>query len=310
MGKIVDKLYGRLCDIYYYNSNYNVENTVLLSGTGRGGTTWLSNIINCNNEYRYIFEPFHNEKVPEASPFLYKQYLRPESKNEVLYKAAMTILSGKIKTQWTDFLNKKFYCNKRLIKDIRINLMLKWILVNFPKIPIILLLRHPCAIAYSKMKRKWDSNLNWFLRQDKLVDDFLYPFKNEMEQAKDDFEKHIFFWCVENYIPLCQISSGEVNVIFYENLCVNAVTELERLFGFLGQKMTEKVFSQLRVPSAMSRGDSAIVTGSNIVESWKNGITRDQTRRAIDILKLFRLDDIYTEDSLPHATSSTIFQRV
>ncbi|HZM95343.1 MAG TPA: hypothetical protein VFB92_18065 [Vicinamibacterales bacterium] len=43
--------------------------SIFLAGTGRGGGTWLSEIINQNNEYRLVFEPFHPKRAPWMKPF-------------------------------------------------------------------------------------------------------------------------------------------------------------------------------------------------------------------------------------------------
>ena len=58
------------------------RSSVLLAGTGRSGTTWVSEIINHRNEYRYVFEPFNHQKLRIAQPFGPKRYLRPDDAGE------------------------------------------------------------------------------------------------------------------------------------------------------------------------------------------------------------------------------------
>ena len=55
----------------------------------------------------------------------------------------------------------------------------------------------------------------------------------------------------------------------------------------------------MRKPSGRIRKDSAIVTGTNLIDTWRKHITDKQIARAIEILTLFGLDKIYTEGSLP-----------
>ena len=47
--------------------------TVFLAGTGRSGTTWLAGLINHDQSYRDVFEPFHPGKVEALGGF--KSYL-------------------------------------------------------------------------------------------------------------------------------------------------------------------------------------------------------------------------------------------
>jgi hypothetical protein len=228
------------------------------------------------------------------------QYLRPDNQDTYFIEAAKNILSGKIRNRWTDQYHRKFVSNKRLIKDIRANLLLKWIHKNFPGVPIILLLRHPCAVAKSQLRGSgWPADLETFLTQERLMEDFLNPFKKELEEARTDFEKHIFRWCIQNYVPLKQFKQGEIHVAFYENFCQESESEIDRLFSFLGKKYDELVFTSLRRPSPATREDSAITTGNSSIDSWRKKITDEQLQRTVEILSLFGLDKIYSQDSLP-----------
>lgn len=304
MKNLVNKFKRKINSRIFIDYNKNYKTSIFLAGTGRSGTTWVSNIVNYKNEYRYIFEPFHSYKLNICKEFEYRQYLRPENQKKKYIKPAKIILSGKIRNGWTDSQNKKFICKKRLIKDIRANHLLKWIQVNFPGIPIILLLRHPCAVAASKLKLKWDTYLEKFLRQEDLVEDFLKPFKKEIKKTHTVFEKHIFLWCIENYVPLKQFQKNEIHLAFYENFCEDPESEIKRLFLFLNKKFDKKVLIDLKKPSLMTRKDSAVVIKDNLINGWRKYISSKQMQKAVEILSIFGLDSIYSQNSLPNIDSA------
>ncbi len=300
MLNLIKKIVGRLQRQFFIDCNSDYRCTIFLAGTGRSGTTWVSEIINYRNEYRYMFEPFHSETVDIIKNFRYRQYIRPDNRDKKFIEPAKLILSGKLRNRFTDYRNRKFISKKRLIKDIRANHFLKWIYENFPGVPIILLLRHPCAVTSSKLKLNWGTHIEEFLSQDELLEDFLNPFKREIEKAKSVFEKHIFLWAIENYVPLKQFNKGEIHLAFYENFCMNPGYEIERLFSFLNKRFDEKVLLKSRNPSSEIRGHSAIVTGEDLIDNWRKYITKEQRQRAVDILAVFGLDRIYAEDSMPN----------
>jgi hypothetical protein len=277
--------------------------TVFLAGTGRSGTTWVANIINYANTYRLLFEPFHLGKVDIISHFRLKQYLRPDNCKRDFIEPAKVILSGNIRNAWVDKFNRKMIARKRLVKDIRANLLLKWIKTNFPEIPIILLLRHPCAVAYSRIELDrgihFPAAVEEFLVQDELMEDFLDPFRSEIENAQSVFERQVFIWCIENYVPLKQFRTGEIHLAFYENFCTNPEQEIGRLFSFLGTTYSEKVMRAVKKPSAVSRKESAVYAGGSLIESWKKHITDEQVQKAVEILSLFGLQSVYSEDPMP-----------
>lgn len=151
------RLRGQLCvDLGDYRQ------TVFLTGTGRSGTTLLANVLNHDKSYRVMFEPFSPVHVGLLKQWHYKQYLRADNREEKFLGPARRILSGKIRHGWIDKLNRKIVARKRIIKDIRTQYMLPWIKHNFPEIPIVMLLRHPCAVANSRLRLGWSRSSTTF----------------------------------------------------------------------------------------------------------------------------------------------------
>lgn len=291
----------RMAGQLYVDRDRDHRNTVFLAGSGRSGTTWLADVINHRNQYRYIHEPFHKHKVPECKKFLYRQYIRPEDRNPEFMEPASHIVTGRIRNLWTDKYNRKFNPSRRLVKEVRGNLFLKWLQANFAGMPIVLLLRHPCAVAGSRLKVDWSggADLRQFLGQPHLMEDHLEPFRAHLAAADDLFERMIFFWCVENLVPLRQFTRGEVHLVLYERLVLDPEREIERLFSFLGMGFDQGALEAASRPSAATRKDSAIVSGQDVVSSWQLHVTPDQAARAVEILELFGLDRIYSADPIP-----------
>jgi Sulfotransferase family len=275
------------------------RDSVFLAGSGRSGTTWVSGIIDHRNEYRLIFEPFHPYKVRVCKDFRRKQYLRPDDRREAYLGAARRILTGKLRSPWTDRFNTKLLARRRLIKDIRANLLLGWMRANFPGMPIVLLMRHPCAVAASRLALGWRDNLSETMEQEELVEDFLLPVETEIRGARGAFERHVFSWCIENYVPLRQFEPGEIHVAFYEGLLAHPEDEVGRLFAFLGGGSDGRVYRALRRPSPLSRrGESTSLDG------WRRSVSDSQLQRAVEILGLFGLERVYGERSMPYPSGA------
>jgi hypothetical protein len=271
------------------------RSSVFLAGSGRSGTTWLSQIINHGRHYRYVFEPFNPGVVGSFCHFETKQYLRPDDRREEFLEPARRALTGELRDPWTDRFNGRIVARRRLIKDIRANLLLGWMRANFPGMPIILLLRHPCAVVTSRLALGWKDNLSETMDQQDLVEDFLLPMEAEIRAARGDFERHLFLWCIDNYVPLRQLGPEEVHLVFYENLLVRPREELQNLFASLGEPFDERVCLRLGRPSPLSRRDASAPSPTG----WRARVGDRQLERAIEILRHFGLDRLYGRGAMP-----------
>lgn len=291
----------------FVDYNKDPSTAVMLAGKGRSGTTWMADVINYNNDYRFIFEPFHPEKVEMCRHFGKRKYLRPESEDPLFLQTVDAILRGNIRSAWTDSRNRRFLlADKRLIKAVRANLFLKWLKVNFPQVPIIFAMRHPCAVVSSAMRWGWVPALPLLMQQTELVEDFLEPFVDPINSAQDDFEQHVFGWCIEHYVVLRQFQPGKLHLLFYENLCDNPEEEIDRIFDFLGKEYDERVMKKIRQPSrtTIRQNRELIASGKDLLDGWRKYISREQIRRCVEILEVFGLDQVYTDSSKPDAAGA------
>jgi len=276
---------------------------IFVAGTGRSGTTWVSELINHENEYRFVFEPFKESRVPAAGRFGTRRYLRPDDDDPLLRAAAADILSGRIRDPWTDRFNRRVIAGRRIVKAIRANLLLKWLHVQFGGLPIVLVCRHPCAVVSSYVRHGWYGRVGPFLDQPELLEDHLSPYRSAIEAAGTRLERATVVWCVETLVPLSQFRPGEIHVVFYEHLVSEPGETMDELFRFLGKPEREVPPEKLATkPSMTSRADSAVSSGdADRIRAWHDRLTEREVERILEIVRLFGLDVLYARDPLPNA---------
>jgi hypothetical protein len=291
----------RFFSYVHFDLNSDPRNTIFIAGSGRSGTTWLSDIINSRNEFRYLFEPFHRAKVKCVRHFEEKQYLRPDNPDPAYVDPVRAILAGNVPDWWANHYNTKLIARKRLIKDIRANLLLKWMHVQFPEVPIVFMLRHPFPTVTSIVKLGWDARveLDSLFRQPALLDDYVRPFEDWLGYVENDFERWMLIWCIENYVPLKQFRPGELYLMFYETLVADPLAESRRLLDHLHIPVTDALHTTINTPSATSRGSSAVVSGGDPLAAWRATISDTQAARALTIMKVFGLDRVYGDQPMP-----------
>jgi hypothetical protein len=297
-----DKIAAR----HYLDLGGGCRNAVLLAGCARSGSTWVSDLINYDNGYRYVFEPFRNDRAELCRIFEGRQYLPPDADEPRFRHAVEQILTGRLRQRWSDKHNAKLIARRRLIKAIRANLMLKWIRVQFPDLRIVLLLRQPLAVASSKLKLRWPADLETFRRQPALLERHLAPFADLLAEDLSPLEEQVLFWCVEHYVPLRELAPGDAEIFFYERFCTEPEREIARLFAYLGRGSADRAMRVLARPSSTTTDQAAISTGESLTHAWQRHVTAEQEAGGRAILERFGLHRLYGEDGLPNTDRDAV----
>jgi hypothetical protein len=285
----------------YLNPDIDTKKNIFVAGTARSGTTWLGDVIASQMPCRIMFEPFNPDLVPEYSDFNYFQYIHPDSENPDFYTFAQKIFTGKIRNRWIDHQNERIFSEYRLIKEIRANLVLKWLYDHFPEISMIFLIRHPCAVVASRMELGWatENDIRPFTSQPDLIQDHLGPYMDLIKTVKTIEEKHAIIWSVSNLVPLRQFRPNELKIVYYENLCVQPQTEMISIFHSIGQKPVEPVINKIDRPSQTARVTSAIVNGTDKITAWEKKLSPLQIENILQIVDKFNLSHLYGSSHLP-----------
>jgi Sulfotransferase domain len=286
---------------FYFNPTPEVGRSILVAGTARSGTTWLADLIASQIPSRILFEPFNPDLVSDYCRFHYFQYMRPGTENPEFYAFANKIFTGNIRHHWIDRQNERIFSKFRLVKEIRANLALKWLHDNFPQVPILFMVRHPCAVVSSRIELGWatDMDIKPFLAQPELIEDHLLPYMDLIMNAVTMEEKHTIIWCVSNLVPLKQFNPGEIKVVYYENLCIQPEKELPSLFDFIGQPYSRSVIDMINQPSQTTKLTSAVVRGLDKIENWKKKLSPAQIASVLQMVDAFGMGHLYGESLSP-----------
>jgi hypothetical protein len=291
-----------------------VHRSIFVAGTARSGTTWLGDIISSQLPCRVMFEPFHSKKVEAYRHFNYFQYMRPDAANPELRDYCEKVFTGQIRHGWIDRQVAHLRPRYRLIKEIRANLFLKWAKNHFPDIPFLLVIRHPCAVVLSRLQLGWatDADLEPFLAQPELTEDFLADKLDCIRYARSDEAKHALVWCISNLVPLAQFQSHELTITYYERLRTSPELEVPRLFHAIGHGYRPSVFSQMDTPSWTTKRTSAVMRAENNVTRWRRQLSPSQISTILSVVRDFGLDYLYGDTSMPlettHRSPTTLLQ--
>lgn len=287
---------------------------IILAGSGRSGTTWITDVLCALPGVQQVFEPLFplwNERVRQITgwdrrdPYIRSIYLRPEDEHPEWDDLWHRILTGRFRNYWTDYERNSWFPDRYLIKEVRANLMLGYLHRHFqPR--VVYILRHPCAVVYSRLAapQPWHADVQDILRQEKLVEDHLQPLVSSIEQETDLVGAHAVWWAVENYVALHQLKDVPHYLVFYEDLVSRPREVLETLLPWLGvKKMPEKVLSLLSQPSRMSNKKLAYQDEHDRLSRWQGSLSVGEQKRVLSWAGRLGLT-LYDDSPFPSRRSS------
>lgn len=256
----------------------SVQDSILVAGVGRSGTTWLSEVLAASTKSREIFEPFivradgnfalsPTNRADSTVGYRpnYSLFIPPGvGRASAHYAEAGSILEGRIRSWWTEQGMAPGIYKRRVIKDIRANLMLGWLSDCWPDLKIIYVVRNPISTVASMLERSssgwgFDWDPKFVLEQEELMDGCLAPFRKILEVEHDHDARLMLRWCVENYVAFNQLAGNtNVMVVSYDVLSKNPLL-WEGIFEFI-----DWPFNEDRFAARVNQQSKTTVTGKGV----------------------------------------------
>ena len=286
----------------FLETNHDYHRTLLLVGSARSGSTWLSDVLEETLRCRMVFEPLRRDKVPLAAGVPWGRFSDPADSDPALDLVLHRILTGRVRSRWSDKFNRVRLPRRRLVKEIRATNLLPRILARYPGMPVVYLLRHPVPTAWSAADLHWKPYLGEFLSQTALMDGPLAPYRSVIEthaKSDDPFERHVLRWCLENYVPVHRLAPGSLHVVFYENILENPEVELARLGRYLEGFAEGGWVLPSQRPEAWDQPSRANYRGTPALDvetrlrAWQEEVTPTAVAVALEIVAAFGLDRLY-----------------
>jgi len=281
------------------------EDTTLISGSGRSGTSWLANICNYRNDFRYMFEPLN----PDAhkSNCEVESWCLSESDDSLLVRR---MLAGNLRGRWVDSRNQCFFAQRRLIKEIRSNLMLGWMQQHFSVLKIVVIIRNPLMVAASRMRLdKLTDGSQWIWKPslDRLLKEpHLNALLSSTERAllgqqvgQGVVMETIADWCINNLVARRLPSSSQLTTVYYEAMTAKPEATIKSLFEHINVRYDPIVLDMVRTPSETARVQRNDATDSNRGPDWAKDLSDKDSKLAMELLEAFDINQLYTADWAP-----------
>ena len=303
---------------------------ILVTGSIRSGTTWVGMMLSKSPTVGYIHEPFNRwenqRRLGAYSAPVPHWFLYVTKDNESAYHGPMketlafryNLFEGlkrsrsrkdimRLIRDYKTFRSYRFHNVRPLVKDPFALFSAEWFAETFDT-AVIVLIRHPAAIASSIKRLKWGSPFRHFLEQPLLMRDHLHPFEAKIKKLEvnrsDIIDQSVLLWNILYHV-VDEYRKKHDDWIFlrHEDISRDPLLHFQDLFKRLDldySQQVERVIQKYSDPSNPSevnlKGVYSLWRDSkSAIWSWKNRLTETEIERmregTHDIAKGFYSDD-------------------
>jgi hypothetical protein len=188
--------------------------------------------------------------------------------------------------------------DKILVKFIRANRLLPWIVTKFEVRSTFLILRHPCATIASQIKtgiRGYFLSEKQELDQEKILKELgkieeLHTLDLSNISFAEQIELLALNWAVDSIIPLSKPEPHQWYLLTYEDLLLNE-KELENILNELNEdNQINQIRKKLLVPSFQTIGTDFKGCSNHQILKWKKYLSNRQIEKISNVLSKFNID--------------------
>ncbi|WP_026753218.1 sulfotransferase [Sediminibacter sp. Hel_I_10] len=259
---------------------------IIIVGTARSGTSWLSETMAQQPRYRMLFEPEQNTRTKRGY-LLCDQWLKSEKSSPEAHRYLKQVFANRVDCDWiAQNSNRKFKRHlwplipkKFIIKFVRCNLAAKYMNETFG-IPVLHLIRNPYELLASqhRVNFPWLEDLSLFAQQDGLRDFIKINFNFDLRQMDQlsVLQLRALRWCIENVLPLeiFEHSSDTYRVVYYEEL----VKDLKLFYDICQQfkiEFRDNIEAFYKLPSSKAHSQGVVAKQQNISETFTSQELKD-----------------------------------
>jgi len=299
--------------IHLFRFRIKSEETIIIAGSPRSGTTWVMELLRYIRKYLSLWEPFNKVIFPKVIPlgFPIKPYINTEKDNKELENYFINLFNGKYYSQQPHFKIREYFkrclATGLILKFTRANRILHWIYNRFTIRGTLLIVRHPCATILSQINSQNTGYMRQIpkkekmIREMKVIDIIPKKIKEKLSEHLNSKEEILTLsWALDIFIPLYFIKQFKFNIIFYEDLVINSRRELYNIFKYLGFNLIPlNIFKNIRIPSFQAKEGYYSTNPEKQLSKWKDLLTEKQVEKILSILSIFHFD-FYSHEILPN----------
>jgi hypothetical protein len=282
---------------------------ILVTGMPRSGTTWVGRMLTASRQVGYINEPFNLAVSPGTFRIPvghWYEYISAANEGQILphlsralefeYPLRRELRRCRNRTDllhtlrsWRGFVRSRH--RRPLVKEPHAVFSIPWFAGRLAS-DVVVTVRHPAAVVSSWKRLDWSFDFSNLLDQPTLMQDWLEPFRLEMQAAlapdKTLVDRVALLWgVIYSVIDRQRERCPRLHVVRQEDLSREPVEEYAKLYDAVGLSFTSAAADAVRAASSQENPketnpenphETRIDSRANL-ENWRRRLSSDELGR-------------------------------
>jgi len=252
------------------HAGYDPARTVTLLGPRRAGSTWLQELLSSGPGVCPLFEPLYGSWWRRRYDIGDAPVLGPDEHDPVMAAFLTEVMCGRRMTPFLLSLagsRQVVRADRFVLKDVRLNLAAGWLAGTFPDSPMVVVLRHPCAVVESMQQVSWGPKT-----VARVLDD-LPPLERTQVRALLDGRTSLAsalaaVWAVEVGALLDQTTPATAQLVTYEHVWADVAGVLGPVMETAGLPRPSDLVERASRPSHTANASSVVRGQGDPVTAW------------------------------------------
>lgn len=254
--KIGDCRSKKVISAFQKSNHLSPNKNIIITGSPRSGTTWLAEIFQKEPGSYMLFEPLslRNEKF-KVIGFDWRQHIPEQKKWPEAKNIFSELFEGKYITPWMISHSDPYKlkdCNFFILKFVRANLLLPWIINNFERerLPVYIY-RNPHDVVKSQMQNFWNvTNSNFVLPKSRFAENYYNQFENIIQSVSTPTQQLTARWCLDNYYLLTHPDNNlKWITVNYDQLIKEPENELRKIYSRWNKSFDPEIIKAIQQKS-------------------------------------------------------------
>jgi len=180
-----------------------------------------------------------------------------------------------------------------VIKDPTASMMSAWLAKHFDA-HVLFIMRHPCGFASSVDALDWNLGVNGLLRQDALMRDHLLPYKDVIQNARNDkwLTRGVVWAAIHTVYARQQVDHPDWLLVKYEDICIDPVGQFSAMTSKIGLEMSDDTRKKIQSLSAGNRSDpgSTQRNSESMPDVWRQRMSPGEIDAVMGVVSEFGLN--------------------